>query len=79
MTFDELNLFIVTGYICYMEESRHTPLRGIYFIRDVIFAILVIGLLVGEYYDGSIKLDYTVSIIAVFVIYYYTNIHFSTI
>ncbi len=54
---DELNIMIVTGYICWVEESRHTPIRGMCLIRDLLFAILLIGLYLNCFIKGSLDIN----------------------
>lgn len=54
MTIDEINILAVTGYICWLEESRHTPIRGMHLIRDILFAITYIALYVEEFHSGTL-------------------------
>lgn len=70
MTIDEINILIVSGYICWIEESRHTPIRGMHLIRDVIFVIVFISLYIKIFYVGSFNISEPASIIGVFFFYY---------
>jgi len=79
MTIDEFNILIVTGYICWIEESRHTPIRGMHLIRDVIFAILCISLFINSFYAGDITIDQPISVGVVFILYYLVLSYFEGI
>lgn len=53
---DELQILILSAYICHLEESRQTPLRGFLFIRDLIVLMGCFGCLIKIYFDGIIAL-----------------------
>lgn len=70
MTIDEINILLVTGYICWIEESRHTPIRGMHLIRDVIFAIVCISLYINIVYVGTMEVSEPATELGVFFLYY---------
>ena len=70
---------MVAGYICWLEESRHTPIRGILLIRDLAFAGVAMGLMVRIFYSGIIDPFTSFLIIAMFYTYYLAMSYFDVI
>lgn len=67
----------VSSYICYLEESRHTPLRGFVFIKDtVILVVCMLLYLIVRMGDESLSL-FIVTVICVYlfslILQAYTN------
>ena len=67
---DELQIIILSAYICHIEESRQTPLRGFLFIRDLIILIGGFACLIKIYFDGKISLEYGIILLGFYFIYY---------
>lgn len=51
---DESHIMILCGYICYLEESRQTPVRGFVVIKDSLLIMLSLGLLSSVYLGGAL-------------------------
>lgn len=51
---DEILILVVSGYICYLEESRQTPIRGCLFLKDVTLAIIYNLALLDLYKGGEL-------------------------
>lgn len=49
---DEGHIMILCGYICYLEESRQTPLRGFVVMKDSLLMMTCLGLLSSVYMSG---------------------------
>lgn len=45
-------IFIVCGYICFLEESRQTPIRGFVVLKDTIICLIGMGVLGPVYQKG---------------------------
>lgn len=54
LNLDEIQVLLITGYICWTEESRQTPLRGFVFFRDVGFLLGAFAILGNLYYSGGL-------------------------
>ena len=63
LTLDEIYILMISGYICYLEESRHTPLRGFVFIKDVVLILIFLGLYMTLNSNGSMTAYIVVAII----------------
>lgn len=50
---DQVQILLVSSYICYVEESRQTPIRGFLFLRDLVVMMCMIGCFIGLCYDGQ--------------------------
>lgn len=66
---DQIQIILLSGYICYLEESRQTPIRGFLFGRDLFTLIAFLGVISNFYYDGKVKLEYGIIILCLFLIY----------
>ena len=51
---DEILILVVSGYICYLEESRQTPIRGCLFLKDVTLAVFFNLALLDLYKGGEL-------------------------
>ena len=49
---DEGYIMILCGYICYLEESRQTPVRGFVVIKDSLLIMVCLALLSSVYMTG---------------------------
>lgn len=67
---DEAQILLVAGYICYVEESRQTPIKGFSFIRDCVFLIVGLAFLGVLYFDGVYSYNYVVMVGVLFLFYY---------
>ena len=47
----------MSGYICYLEESRQTPIRGCPFLKDILLAVVFNLALLNLYTSGEMTPD----------------------
>lgn len=65
---DEGHIMILCGYICYLEESRQTPLRGFVVIKDSFLMMTCLGLLSSVYMEGELSYTEVLSILPVYLV-----------
>jgi hypothetical protein len=65
---DEAHIMILCGYICYLEESRQTPVRGFVVIKDSLLMLVSLGLLSSVYLDGQLTYAQVLSILPVYLV-----------
>lgn len=70
LTLDQIYILAISGYICYLEESRQTPLRGFVFIKDLFFILSCIGL----YMALNASTSNATAFIAVVIVLYLFNL-----
>lgn len=67
---DHIQIVLLSAYVCYLEESRQTPIRGFLFVRDLGVAMGLLGALLGLGLDGRLRVEYGVVGLLLFVFYY---------
>jgi len=67
---DHIQIILVCGYICYVEESRQTPIRGFLFIRDTLVVMCFLGALLKFQLDGILNFTYGIILVGLYFIYY---------
>ena len=68
LTLDKIYIMAVSGYICYLEESRQTPIRGFAFIKDLLLVMTCFGLYIVLNLNTSNTTAYIVVIIFLYLI-----------
>ena len=68
LTLDQIYILAISGYICYVEESRQTPIRGFVFIKDLIFILSSFGLYMALNASNSNMTAFIVTIIFLYLI-----------
>ena len=53
---DEIFILIISGYICYKEESRQTPVRGFVFVKDSTVLLVMLFMLINLYKNGILNI-----------------------
>jgi hypothetical protein len=65
---DEGYIMILCGYICYLEESRQTPVRGFVVIKDSLLIMVCLALLSSVYMTGQLSYSSVLSILSVYLL-----------
>ena len=67
---DIFSVIVLGGYICYLEESRQTPICGFLFVRDLIVIVGCLGGLVSVYIQGETNVELGLILAAFYFVYY---------
>ena len=65
---DEIYILIICGYICFLEESRQTPIRGFVVIKDSFFILIGLAILSDLYTSGVASSQYLFTIVPVYLV-----------
>jgi hypothetical protein len=66
---DLIQVLVVSSYICYVEESRQTPIRGLIFTRDLIVTICCLICLSVFKQDGQYKSEYGFVVLGIYLLF----------
>ena len=67
---DMLHIIVLGGYICYLEESRQTPICGFLFVRDLACLMGVLACFINFYIFGEVSIKYGLILAGFYLIYY---------
>ena len=67
LTLDQIYILAISGYICYVEQSRQTPLRGFVFIKDLFFILSCLGLYMALNANSQNTTTYIVVVIFLYI------------
>jgi hypothetical protein len=70
LNLDEIYILILSGYICYLEESRHTPIRGFVFLKDLFFILVFLA----QHMILNTSSDNSMAYIIIVIILYLANL-----
>jgi hypothetical protein len=61
-------IFIVCGYICFLEESRQTPIRGFVVLKDTAMCLIAMGVIAPVYRSGQGSIDQVLALLPMFAV-----------